>query len=66
VFYARGSGRRILVSSSFRAELAGISTPDRDIEGVTLTSMLFESEILGLDKLKDERLSQMIEPFLIF
>lgn len=57
MFYVRGSGRRILVSFSFRVELVGILILDRDIEGVILISMFFELEIFGLDKLKDERLS---------
>lgn len=37
-------------SSSFKGGLIGMSTPDRDIGGVPSTCMLFNSEMLGLDK----------------
>lgn len=41
-----------LLSSRFRGGLKGISTPDRDIGGVNFTCMLFDSEMLGLDKFR--------------
>lgn len=37
-------------SSSFKGGLIGMPTPDRDIGGVPSTCMLFNSEMLGLDK----------------
>lgn len=50
-------------SSSFKVGLTGISTPDRDIGGVPSTCMLFNSEMLGLDK---SGVSGLGHTFLIF